>query len=338
MSIAEHLEEARPVYPEIEAYISDVVEGLQSAPGTPAGVVSDGEALANEVFSVLTSRRFCYLSRKRVECYRQQVVTSLVRRIALGEPFRFFYDIGPGYHATTRPGELPLRFDVGLSELLILAQVHDLCHRIGELYPPGGKFWFVVDNLCALRTNDVPLTNTELYVTRMRELIKTTKMTDMVELIVESEAFDLEEYDSLLAGIASRAPMSHPSPGAVDNVSRFLGRPCTDEEAASRIELYSRTSAVTDQLVDRLIRDVHMTQRATGATLGFRPFAGGDQRTQAGELVLTRSAKGRLKPLLLTSRNVDSYDCVRFGLTNVLPSPIPYVSYAEPLSVEEIGS
>ena len=148
---------------EVTGYITDVVGGLKSQPEITRQVNSEEGPLANEIFSILTNRRFCYLSRKRVECFRQDVVASLVRRIKLGEPLRFFYDIGPGYHATTRPGHLPLRFDVGLSELLILAQAKALCVKIAEVYSPGARFWFVVDNLCALRTNDVPLEHTESY-------------------------------------------------------------------------------------------------------------------------------------------------------------------------------
>ena len=52
------------------------------------------------------------------------------------------------------------------------------------------------------------------------------------------------------------------------------------------MERYRRTGLVTGLLLDRLVRGVHMTQRATGATLGFRPFPGGNQRTQTGELVI----------------------------------------------------
>ena len=296
-------------------------------------VIPDKQALADRVFSVLTNRKFCYLSRKRVECYRQQVVASLVRRIELGEPFRFFYDIGPGYHATTRPGDLPLRFDVGLSELLILAQVHALCAKIAEIYPPGAKFWFVIDNLCALRTNDVPVERTESYVEMIRLLIESTGKTGEVDLVVESEAFDLEEYDNMLDSMPPGDLPAEPTPEAIDNVARFIGKPCTPEEAAIRIERYSRTGPTTDRLVDRLVKDVHMTQRATGATLGFRPFPGGDQRTQAGELVLARGSKGRLRPLLLTTRNVDSYDCINIELPGILPSPIPYVTFASSIEM-----
>ena len=315
----------------MRSYLADVLAGIAPRPGPRSErPVLDDAALAHEIFSVITSRTFCYLGRKNAEAYRQDVVGSLRGRMATGGPFRFFYDIGPGYHATTRPGLLPLRYDVGLSELLILSQVNALCRRIADLYAPGARFFLVIDNLCGLRTNDVPLPLTEGYVRQLRRLIDALRLSGTVELIAESEQFALEEYDRLLAEVEVRPPVSEPSPEAIDNVQRFLGRRCTATEAAERTERYRQTSSVTDHLVDRLVREVHMTQRATGATLGFRPFPGGAQRTQTGELVLRRSSRGRIHPLLLTSRNVAAYDCVRLGLPDALPAPMTYVTFASP--------
>ncbi len=248
--------------------------------------------------------------------------------MATGEAFRFFYDIGPGYHATTRPGVLPLCFDVGLAELLMLSQVNALWRRIVEIYEPGARFFLVVDNLCGLRTNDIPLELTEAYVRRFRQLIEETGLSGRVELIVESEEFDLRDYDRLLANIEVQPPVAEPTLQAVDNVARFLGRACTATEAAERIERYRRTGTVTNRLLDGLVQGVHVTQRATGATLGFRPFPGGDQRTQVGELALTRSEKGRLRPVLITTRNVDNFDYARIELPDVLPKPMTHITFA----------
>lgn len=312
---------------EVGSYLAEVMVGL--AESSPCSVVwSDDDELANAMFDVLTGREFCYLGRTKVAAYREQVVESMRRRIPTGEAFRFFYDIGPGYHASTRPGVTPLNFDVGLSELLILFQISALCGRISESYAPGARFWLVIDNLCGLRTNDIPVELTVGYSRRLRALIAETGLSDVVELIVESEAFDLVEYDSLLAARDSLGSDEPPSAAAIDNVARFLGRPCTAEEAAERIERYRRSGPVTDFLVDRLVQDVHMTQRATGATLGFRPFPGGDSRTQCGEVALTRGSRGRLRPVLLTTRNIDEYDCLRLELPDVLPSLVGHVTFA----------
>jgi len=314
---------------EAGAYLSEVLAGMVplSVPLVAAPVI-DSAALANEIFSVVTSRAFCYLGRNKAERYRDDVVTSLRKRMETGRAFRFFYDIGPGYHATTRPGILPLSYDVGLSELLVLSQVNALCHRVAEFYEPGARFFLVIDNLCGLRTNDIPLDLTAGYVLQLRRLIEEVRMSNIVDLIVESEEFGLDEYDRLLADVEVQPPVAEPSPEAVDNVARFVGRPCTPAEAAERMERYRRTGSITNRLLDRLIQGVHMTQRATGATLGFRPFPGGDQRTQVGELVLGRNSKGRLRPMLLTSRNINDYDCLRLELSDVLPAPMTHVTFA----------
>lgn len=324
---------------QVRTYLADVLARMASRPDPRSdGSVLDEAALAHEIFSVITSRTFCYLGREKAEPYRENVVGSLRRRMATGGPFRFFYDIGPGYHATTRPGLSPLRYDVGLSELLILSQVSALGRRIRDLYEPGARFFFVIDNLCALRTNDVPLPLTEGYVHGLRRLIEELRLSASVSLLVESEEFKLEEYDRLLADVEVRPLNCDPSPAAIDNVARFLGRSCTAAEAVERIEQYRRTSSVTDRLFDRLVHEVHMTQRATGATLGFRPFPGGAQRTQAGELALRRTSRGRLRPLLLTSRNVADYDCVRLEMPDVLPSPMTHVTFASPCAPERFGA
>ena len=316
---------------EVGAYlVRTLAEMVELHAPQDVGCAIDNPVLAGELFAVLTSRAFCYLGRSKAERYRDGVVTSLQRRMTTGGPFRFFYDIGPGYHATTRPGVLPLCYDVGLAELLMLGQVNGLCRRLAELYSPGGRFYFVIDNLCALRTNDIPVHLTEAYARQFRRLIEALRMSGRVELIVESEVFDIGEYDRLLSDVRAEPPGAEPSPEAVDNVARFLGRQCTSSEAIERMECYRRASLVTGLLLDRLVKGVHMTQRATGATLGFRPFPGGDQRTQAGELVLSRNCNGRLRPMLLTSRNVDAYDCSRLEFPGMLPAPMTHITFASP--------
>ena len=313
---------------EVHDYLVGVMTGLEAPRGEAPALA--GDEVAEAIFDLVTSRRFCYLGRTKTAPYRADTLELLRRRMAMAEPFRFFYDIGPGYHASLRPEELPLRFDVGLSELLILFQIDALSRGVEELYAPGVRFWLVVDNLCGLRTNDIPLERTEAYCLRLRELIGQLQLESRVELIVESEVFRLEEYDRLLAELPLGPVETEPSPGAVENVQRFLGRRCSVGEAAERMERYRRTTTVTDSLVDSLVRDVHMTQRATGATLGFRPFPGGDSRTQSGEVVLGRNEKGRLRPFLLTSRNAADYELHRLSFPALLPPAVTHVLAAEP--------
>jgi len=325
------MRESEAVADEVRSYLVSAMAELQpSSPGPLAPTRLDTEELADHIFSIVTSREFCYLSRTKTARYREPTLHLMRRRIGLAEPFRFFYDIGPGYHASLRPGQFDLRFHLGLSELLILVEIAKLCRRISAVYECGARFWLVVDNLCGLRTNDIPVELTDQYCADFRALIDDTNLADRVELIVESEAFSLEEYDRRLSAVPP-APLFEPTVQQVANVARFLGRECTVAEASERIERYRRTTAVTDSLIDELVRDVHMTQRATGATLGFRPFPGGDARTQVGEVMLTRSSKDRLRPILVSSQNVDAYALTTFSFPDILPSTIRNVFFAQPL-------
>lgn len=312
---------------EIDAYLTDVMATIRSraAPAVRAVPAAD-----EAVFDLLTSRRFCYLGRRRTAPYRDATLALVRRDMEGGGPVRFYYDIGPGYHASTQPGKRDLVFDVGLSELLQIHQVVQFCNQVAELYPGGARFFLVIDNYCALATNDIPVARTSGYVQRLRTLIEETGAGDRVALLVESEAFELSEYERVLAGVAAQPPPDSPGDADIENVVRFLGRSCSAGEAADRIERYRRAGIATEALLEREVHGVRMTQRATGATLGFRPFPGGDQRTQCGEVALTYRSKGGIKPVLLTSRNIDGFDCVGVESPGILPPSIPRVTWAQP--------
>ena len=190
----------------------------------------------------------------------------------------------------------------------------------------------MIDNYCALATNDIPVENTSAFCERLRTLIRETGVEDIVDLVVESEEFSLSEYEQQLAGIQPQPSRSDLSDADLENVVRFLGRSCDEAEAGDRVERYRRSGIVTEMLLKRVVHGVRMTQRATGATLGFRPFSGGDQRTQCGEVALTRRSKGGIKPVLLTSHNIDGYECVSVDSPGILPPSIPRFSWAEPRS------
>ena len=319
------LEEGSTLREEVGTYIAGIMGRFTDR---PEGACAEAGPLAEELFRALTARRFCYLSRRRTRPYRDQVVRTFDGSIRRGEPISLFYDIGPGYHASLHPGEQDLSFDVGLSEVLLLSQVAAFSNRVTALYPPGARFWLVIDNLCGLWTNGIPLERTEGYCARLRSLIRAVGFEGRVELLVESEQFGVAEYDGLFSALEPGPPASKPSEGDVENVERFLGRRCDAAEAAERIDRYRRASIVTETLLPRLVSGVRMTQRASATTLGFRPFPGGDARTQCGEVAISRNSKGHLHPVLLTSRNVRHYERVRFRLPEHLPSPVRGITFA----------
>jgi hypothetical protein len=101
------------------------------------------------------------------------------------------------------------------------------------------------------------------------------------------------------------------------------------QEANERIDRYRRTGIVTELLLARVVGGVRMTQRASATTLGFRPFPGGDSRTQCGHVAMGRNTHGKLRPILLTSRNVGAYELRSLTFPGLLPSLVNDVTYAE---------
>ena len=190
------------------------------------------------------------------------------------------------------------------------------------------RFSLVVDNLCGLFTNDVPLASTRGYVGALRVLIDELGVGGVVDLLVESECFTETEYTGVFEGVAPQAPRDDLGEDDLENVARFLGRACEPDEAADRVERYRRAGTATEILLAPVIRGVRLTQRATDATLAFRSFPGGAQRMQVGEIVLERTDGAPPRPTLLTSRNRASYDLTRIAVPDVLPPSVPQVGVA----------
>jgi hypothetical protein len=290
-------------------------------------VPANGGWTAHAIFDLLTDREYCYLSKSRVAPYRPAAIASIESAVRGGEPIDFSYDLGPGYHASIQPGVRELSFDVGLGELFVLGQIASFARGVKSMYPPGVKFHIVIDNLCALFVNDIPVVKTLAYCARFRELIEFTGLHGVVDLIVESEHFRIDDFDRL-TDAAAPAPCEVDSK-AHNNIVRFLGRPCSESEASARLQRHHAVIAESERLLKAVIRGIHMTQRATPDTICFRPFPGGDSRIQCGEVVLGWNVAGRLYPFLLTSHNAAAYCCQRALFPSILPPMIGAITYAE---------
>jgi hypothetical protein len=286
-----------------------------------------GSRMAEAVFDLLTGRDYCYLSKSRVAPYRESALTSIEMAVRKGEPIDFSYDLGAGYHASIRPGTYELSFDVGLGELFVLHQIASFARRVRSVYPCGVRFHIVIDNLCALLVNDIPVTQTEGYCARFRELIEVTVTSAVVSLIVESEHFRVADFRGIPDELTPAE--SAVDAKAQDNVARFLGRQCSASEASVRMQRYRAVVPESERLLSNVIRGIHMTQRATADTMCFRPFPGADSRIQCGEVALGRNVKGMLHPFLLTSQNAAGYRCQRALFPDILPPVIGEVTYAE---------
>jgi hypothetical protein len=312
---------------EVRSFLEQVLADLRtSAAADPyAGSHSDicPARVADAAFMILTHREFSYLGKAKAGAYRPAIADVLTRNIERGEPLRFHLDLGGGYHASIDPTRYDLSFQPGLGEVLVLRQVKRLHEEVRKIYEPGIRLTLVIDNLCALLVNDIPVSRTSGYCRSLRSLIGAFGMADMTDVLVESEEFDASDYAN-----ASIPTVPAPSPSAIDNVARFLGRPCSGDEARERIGRYASLGQESDRKLGSIIDGVRMTQRATPSTFGFRAFPGGDCRIQAGEVVLTRNPRGRLVPKLATSKTLSSYTLYRIDTSRILPWPVTSVAYS----------
>jgi hypothetical protein len=314
-------------HPDVLAYLNQLMRRFTDFGDQQVSRRVDASTLPEQIFSILTSREFSYLSKTKAEPYKSSIVQYVDRAARSGKPLAFYYDIGGGYHASIRPGNSNLVFDVGLAEVFALAQIASFHRSVLSLYAPGTKFSFVIDNLCALLINDVPTSSTTAYCSQLRCLIRDLGMEELVNVLVESENFDPAEYRATANG--SHMQRDAVSDKELENVERFLGRRCDRAEALERINRYQHVTGVSERLFNGIIDGVHMTQRASPTTIAFRPFPGGDSRIQTGQVAITRNAKDKLHPVLLTSENIDSFRCENYQFPEILPSVVGGISYAE---------
>ena len=299
----------------LDHYVSDLLADIRGPlPSYDRDLsVNQPEDIAQSVFRTISSRRYCYLSRKRSAVYRDSALQSLAKHIALQQPIRFYYDIGGGYHAGISPTDLSLTFEPGLGEILMIRQISLLARELAALYPHGIRFTLVIDNLCALLVNDIPLEMTEAFVRKLRAMIQSLNSRVDIDLLVESEHFSPGDYDREVDTVPAGESLDT---AAIANVSRFLGRHCDAQEASMRIALYHRISEQTDRNINSLLDDIRMTQRATPETFPFRPFPGAASRIQAGELALFVDEQGNCKQTLVTTEN---YECQRLFKLDIGP-------------------
>jgi hypothetical protein len=98
------------------------------------------------------------------------------------------------------------------------------------------------------------------------------------------------------------------------------------------VRRYREVIEASERLLTPLIHGVHLTQRATGSTLCFRPFRGGDSRIQCGLVALTKNNYGKLHPRLLTTSNLAEFELHQHRFPDLLPASISSVTYAEPIN------
>lgn len=317
---------------QIELYLKNVMDSFSCDENDNSSTIIANPS--QKIFDILTSRRYCYLSKTQASKFSSKTIKRIKTFTDKNRPVNFYYDLGGGYRASTLPGQTHLNYEVGLGEFLALHQVAIFVREIKNIYPPGAYFYIVIDNLCALFTNDILLNNTSHYIAQLRQLLDQTSLNDRVALLVESETFPVSSYHAEFIKNSQKTENISLTSAEHENVNRFLGRECDTKEAIERVMRYQSASEATESMIQPFINGIRLTQRANQNTLCFRSFKGGDQRIQAGSMALSLEPGGKIKPILLTSRNIDRYERINLPAPDFLPKIISEIIFARPIHTQ----
>ncbi|PIN86370.1 hypothetical protein COV19_05240 [Candidatus Woesearchaeota archaeon CG10_big_fil_rev_8_21_14_0_10_44_13] len=325
----------------LENYISSILAifnrkcpkdgGLAAPTGNEqAGLTESGlteSEISRNLFRVLTSSEFNYLGKGRSACYKEGIERAVISSLRQNKPLDIYLDLGGGYHASMDLKNPVSVFDTGLGELLVLHQIKAFAERADLVYPYGIRFHIIIDNMCANLVNGIPLERTLDYCSKFRSLISSLGMSDLADIVAESENFDRASYDRAVIG-KKEASLCLPTRQQHENVMRFSGKKCTLGESMMMIQRYKGIIEVSESLLANMVKgSIHLTQRHTDSTICFRAFPGGDSRIQCGQVVVGYTKETKEYPFLLTSRCFEKYGIKPVALPS-LPDEIPYIIVA----------
>ena len=143
----------------VAAWISDRVERARLCWRQPSKVDESlsGKGLpmlADGIANILTQRVFNFQARGRLTMLLVQVRENLERQLRKGEPLNFFLLYNGGYRAAPLPSN-PLIFAPDQTELMLLHQIALLHQKVSATYPPGIRFFIVINNGVGLWVNDM---------------------------------------------------------------------------------------------------------------------------------------------------------------------------------------
>lgn len=289
--IGERVERARAIFARPQ-------EGCQPA--------TDPAALADRITEILTQRIFNFQPRSRLTSQIGQVRDNLVLQLLRGGALTFFLLYNGGYRASPLRNDLPLIFEPDQTELMLLYQIALLHEKVRVVHQPGIKFFIVVNNGVGLWVNDISISATSMYVSKLRNLIDWLGAACNVEVLVQSELPGFTARPTLETVFSSPA-LSYKEHRLVE---RFLGRICSPKEARYRHALYALAEEKWSQDLSPLVAahdGIILRQVAHPEMLSFRPFPGGAIRTQNGSLGFRHYA-GKLSPKLITSETLQQHD------------------------------
>jgi len=94
-----------------QRHFADACEDVHRIPRPARATATESPpASAATVFRTPSSRRLTHLRRGRCERYRAGTEAHLCGALETGQPARFYYDIGAGYHASLDPQRYALSF------------------------------------------------------------------------------------------------------------------------------------------------------------------------------------------------------------------------------------
>lgn len=267
---------------------------------TPGDGPADAGACAEVLTRVLLSRTFNHQARGRLAGALPSLRERLLESITGHRPVPLFLLYNGGYRASPFPGVLEPTFVPDQTELLLLWQVTLLHQAMTAAYAPGMEFVVVLNNGVARQVNDIPIAATEAYAARFRSMIHAIGAAARVGVLVQSELGPTGDAPCPGAADLPQVPQTEKDHRIIE---RFLGRPCSADEARYRGGLYRWAEDGWARQLAPIVdarRAVVMRQVAHAGLLSFRPFPGGAIRSQNG-CVGFLEVEGRWIPRLLTS-------------------------------------
>lgn len=249
----------------------------------PDRTARDSESLSEELTAIFLHKSFNHQSRGRLSAVLPGFRQGLQSQIDAMRPLTLYFLYNGGYRASPFPQDPTPIFYPDQTELMLLRQISLLQARIKQKYAPGIDFVIVLNNGVAAYVNDISLEETSRYAKELRNIIESLGASRFIRVLLQSEVADFSSSQSK-PGYKTLPKISQKEHSIVE---RFLGRPCSEQEASYRAWLYqiAETEWAKD-LVPLVTRDhaLLLRQVASSGMLSFRAFPGGAIRAQNGSL------------------------------------------------------
>lgn len=277
----------------------------------------DSESLSEELTTIFLHKSFNHQSRGRLSAILPRFRQGLRSNIDAMRPLTLYFLYNGGYRASPFPQDPTPIFHPDQTELMLLRQISLLQARVTQKYAPGIDFNIVLNNGVAAYVNDISLEKTSRYAKELREIIASLGASRFIRVLLQSE----------VAGFSS----SQPKPGykALPEISqkehsiveRFLGRPCSEQEARYRAWLYKIAETEWAKDLAPLVTQDHallMRQVENSEMLSFRAFPGGAIRAQNGSLAFYETDKAWV-PKLISAETHSHYQIQTINWSIPLP-------------------